>query len=450
MPSVDFTVIGQFEALAKDLELTTDSSNPCTRRVPMNSMDDCMPLKSDIKEEPDFLYQNHPELDFNNIFNEQYSDSFQKLIPTTVATPPPYPAPSNTEVLVHAPQYPPVTHRTFTGVNASGCTMFSHPDYLSGASVPTGMVESRDLLDLDNQNQQDSFYEELGLTKPRNVLDASALGWEFPFQCMLEQLQEELSRIGVPRDPMEWTTEHVRKWISWICTKNKKADSSSNGNMSFAELCALNSNDLFRRFGESGPSISMEIELLKSASNVPSCVGVQDSYDCVTMSRQQLQDPYMECPQMFYPCSSPAPSTSSSHDSMSTLSNVSEDDSIHGSSYAKNVPNIANNDNYNRTPVKMPSGRGHKQTIHLWQFLKELLLSKENHSDCIRWLDRKAGIFKIEDSKTVAKLWGNRKNRPAMNYDKLSRSVRQYYKKGIIKKTEQSKRLVYQFCNGYL
>ncbi|XP_013092988.2 SAM pointed domain-containing Ets transcription factor-like isoform X2 [Biomphalaria glabrata] len=385
MPSVDFTVIGQFEAMAKDLELTTDSSNPCTRRVPMNSMDDCMPLKSDIKEEPDFLYQNHPELDFNNIFNEQYSDSFQKLIPTTVATPPPYPAPSNTEVLVHAPQYPPVTHRTFTGVNASGCTMFSHPDYLSGASVPTGMVESRDLLDLDNQNQQDSFYEELGLTKPRNVLDASALGWEFPFQCMLEQLQEELSRIGVPRDPMEWTTEHVRKWISWICTKNKKADSSSNGNMSFAELCSLNSNDLFRRFGESGPSISMEIELLKS-----------------------------------------------------------------GSSYAKNVPNIANNDNYNRTPVKMPSGRGHKQTIHLWQFLKELLLSKENHSDCIRWLDRKAGIFKIEDSKTVAKLWGNRKNRPAMNYDKLSRSVRQYYKKGIIKKTEQSKRLVYQFCNGYL
>ena len=94
--------------------------------------------------------------------------------------------------------------------------------------------------------------------------------------------------------------------------------------------------------------------------------------------------------------------------------------------------------------------RGHKQTIHLWQFLRELLLSNENHSDCIRWVDRSAGIFKIEDSKRVAYLWGQRKNRPAMNYDKLSRSVRQYYKKGIIKKTEQSKRLVYQFCAGYL
>ena len=36
-----------------------------------------------------------------------------------------------------------------------------------------------------------------------------------------------------------------------------------------------------------------------------------------------------------------------------------------------------------------------------------------------------------------------------MNYDKLSRSIRQYYKKGIIRKTNQSKRLVYQFCAQY-
>ncbi|XP_076874874.1 SAM pointed domain-containing Ets transcription factor-like isoform X2 [Brachyhypopomus gauderio] len=57
------------------------------------------------------------------------------------------------------------------------------------------------------------------------------------------------------------------------------------------------------------------------------------------------------------------------------------------------------------------------------------------------------GIFKIEDSAHVAKLWGIRKNRPAMNYDKLSRSIRQYYKKGIIKKPDVSQRLVYQFVH---
>ena len=91
-----------------------------------------------------------------------------------------------------------------------------------------------------------------------------------------------------------------------------------------------------------------------------------------------------------------------------------------------------------------------KQSIHLWQFLKELLLQPDSYSKCIRWIDREKGIFRITDSSQVASLWGKRKNRPAMNYDKLSRSIRQYYKKNIIKKTEHSKRLVYQFCEKYL
>ncbi|KAK7878402.1 hypothetical protein WMY93_031032 [Mugilogobius chulae] len=87
------------------------------------------------------------------------------------------------------------------------------------------------------------------------------------------------------------------------------------------------------------------------------------------------------------------------------------------------------------------------QPIHLWQFLRELLLRPHNYSRCIRWLNKEKGIFKIEDSAHVARLWGMRKNRPAMNYDKLSRSIRQYYKKGIIRKPDVSRRLVYQFVN---
>nr|XP_032805338.1 uncharacterized protein LOC116940113 [Petromyzon marinus] len=87
------------------------------------------------------------------------------------------------------------------------------------------------------------------------------------------------------------------------------------------------------------------------------------------------------------------------------------------------------------------------QPIHLWQFLWELLLNPRDGSRLIRWLNRDKGIFKIEDSVEVARLWGIRKNRPAMNYDKLSRSIRQYYKKGIIRKTEISQRLVYQFVH---
>jgi len=99
------------------------------------------------------------------------------------------------------------------------------------------------------------------------------------------------------------------------------------------------------------------------------------------------------------------------------------------------------------TSQKSPSRPG--TNIHLWQFVKELLLQPNLYGNYIHWIDRPKGIFKIVDSVKVATLWGKRKNRPAMNYDKLSRSLRQYYKKGIMKKTERSQRLVYQFCHPY-
>ena len=44
----------------------------------------------------------------------------------------------------------------------------------------------------------------------------------------------------------------------------------------------------------------------------------------------------------------------------------------------------------------------------------------------------------------VARRWGIRKNKPKMNYEKLSRGLRYYYDKNIICKTA-GKRYVYRF-----
>lgn len=44
----------------------------------------------------------------------------------------------------------------------------------------------------------------------------------------------------------------------------------------------------------------------------------------------------------------------------------------------------------------------------------------------------------------VARRWGRRKNKPKMNYEKLSRGLRYYYDKNIIHKTS-GKRYVYRF-----
>ncbi|CAG0912327.1 unnamed protein product [Notodromas monacha] len=80
--------------------------------------------------------------------------------------------------------------------------------------------------------------------------------------------------------------------------------------------------------------------------------------------------------------------------------------------------------------------------IQLWQFLLELLTDKSCQS-FISWTGD-GWEFKLTDPDEVARRWGLRKNKPKMNYEKLSRGLRYYYDKHIIHKTA-GKRYVYRF-----
>ncbi|KAI8431622.1 hypothetical protein MSG28_016101 [Choristoneura fumiferana] len=62
----------------------------------------------------------------------------------------------------------------------------------------------------------------------------------------------------------------------------------------------------------------------------------------------------------------------------------------------------------------------------------------------LRRVDRTGLEFKLHEPEEVARRWGAQKNRPAMNYDKLSRSLRYYYEKGIMQKVA-GERYVYKF-----
>ncbi|XP_068098409.1 ETS translocation variant 2 [Hyperolius riggenbachi] len=90
---------------------------------------------------------------------------------------------------------------------------------------------------------------------------------------------------------------------------------------------------------------------------------------------------------------------------------------------------------------KLPS-TGNSGPIQLWQFLLELL----QDSSCqklINWTGN-GWEFKLSDPNEVARRWGRRKNKPRMNYEKLSRGLRYYYHKNIIHKTG-GQRYVYKF-----
>jgi hypothetical protein len=80
--------------------------------------------------------------------------------------------------------------------------------------------------------------------------------------------------------------------------------------------------------------------------------------------------------------------------------------------------------------------------IQLWQFLLELLTDRTCEG-YIGWTGD-GWEFKMTDPDKVAELWGRRKNKPKMNYEKLSRGIRYYYDKNIIHKTP-GKRYVYRY-----
>ena len=75
------------------------------------------------------------------------------------------------------------------------------------------------------------------------------------------------------------------------------------------------------------------------------------------------------------------------------------------------------------------------------------LLDDERMKNCISWVQRGNGIFRITMKEEVAKMWGTFRKRD-MTYDSLSRGLRHYYQQGLLKPV--SKKLHYQFTTAAL
>ncbi|KAJ2942531.1 hypothetical protein O0L34_g1998 [Tuta absoluta] len=88
------------------------------------------------------------------------------------------------------------------------------------------------------------------------------------------------------------------------------------------------------------------------------------------------------------------------------------------------------------------TGGGAGGQVQLWQFLLEELAAG---APGICWEGSPSdGEFRLSDPDEVARRWGRRKQKPNMNYDKLSRALRYYYDKSIMSKVH-GKRYAYRF-----
>ncbi|XP_052751542.1 DNA-binding protein D-ETS-4-like isoform X2 [Galleria mellonella] len=230
--------------------------------------------------------------------------------------------------------------------------------------------------------------------------------------------------LGISPDPMLWSTADVKSWVMFTLQHfNLPMVPAEYFAMDGAALVALTEDDFNQRAPQAGSTLYAQLEIWKAARHE----AWRSSQWSEQQQQQQQQQQQHQQQQSTTDKQTPA--------GLPSVDDMSDDEDSESAGTSSGTAG-----------GKAKSGSTH---IHLWQFLKELLASPHIHGSAIRWLDRSNGVFKIEDSVRVARLWGKRKNRPAMNYDKLSRSIRQYYKKGIMKKTERSQRLVYQFCHPY-
>ncbi|XP_045132635.1 uncharacterized protein LOC123516926 [Portunus trituberculatus] len=85
-----------------------------------------------------------------------------------------------------------------------------------------------------------------------------------------------------------------------------------------------------------------------------------------------------------------------------------------------------------------------KKTGRLWEFIRNLLLNPETCPSMVKWENPEEGLFRFIDGEKVAKRWGERKGNKEMNYEKLSRAMRYYYKTQIFEAVI-GRRLVYKF-----
>lgn len=105
---------------------------------------------------------------------------------------------------------------------------------------------------------------------------------------------------------------------------------------------------------------------------------------------------------------------------------------------SSNAPSSSSKDDISSSPELNTNGR------LLWDFLQQLLNDGgQRYTSYIAWKNKETGVFKIVDPAGLAKLWGIQKNHLSMNYDKMSRALRYYYRVNILRKV-QGERHCYQ------
>ncbi|XP_054760075.2 GA-binding protein alpha chain-like [Lytechinus pictus] len=219
--------------------------------------------------------------------------------------------------------------------------------------------------------------------------------------------RDEQDKFNIPYDPQLWTEDQTLHWLLWAAGEfaTESADHVKNIIMTGNKMCCLTKKefcDLFPK--ESADLFWTHLELMRST--VDQCGST----------------------------------------SMAIAAEESVTETVNGSLPAKTPaskrPRAVSRSSSTDDKFSPGNRTGNNGQIQLWQFLLELLTDKDA-MDCISWVGAD-GEFRLNDPERVAQKWGERKNKPSMNYEKLSRALRYYYDGDMIAKVH-GQRFVYKF-----
>ncbi|XP_063055550.1 fli-1 proto-oncogene, ETS transcription factor-related sequence isoform X2 [Engraulis encrasicolus] len=241
----------------------------------------------------------------------------------------------------------------------------------------------------------------------------------------------EEKRVIVPADPEVWTQDHVRQWVDWAIKEYGllEVDVGLFQTLDGKALCKLSKEDMMRLTSEYNTDILMShLNYLRQSSPT-------FSYPTTPTNTPQQPRLQVKAENNFEEMSR------RNSWSSSVMPAVPKVEPQH-TRVTEPPPRIVQDPYQALGPISSRLANPGSGQIQLWQFLLELL-SDSNNSNIITW-EGTNGEFKMTDPDEVAKRWGERKSKPNMNYDKLSRALRYYYDKNIMTKVH-GKRYAYKF-----
>ncbi|CAH1964756.1 unnamed protein product [Acanthoscelides obtectus] len=223
----------------------------------------------------------------------------------------------------------------------------------------------------------------------------------------------DCTHVLVPADPQEWNSVHIQSWLAWITKKFSlyPVPDPENFPKSGTEICALTTVEFEDRSASSRSGIILAKYIAHVRHSVTGKTSNLLQVQCKEFESVVDDDKSNAAAAAAAVAASSAGGTPSDSSTSTAENGVAT--AVTGAPpppYARLLPRLA------------ASAGGGGGQIQLWQFLLELLADSSNAA-VIAWQGGD-GEFRLTDPDEVARRWGERKAKPNMNYDKLSRALR--------------------------